>query len=326
MYHCAEGPGKAGTGYLCICGDFRRYGAAAASWIVCYIIRKALEDKGWGACGNIMGFFFLPDVVTSKPEVAAIESSVAYNHSNGYAAMKELDYLMGLKTGDDWFEQNYGNFQVRTQDPPVDLCHLVSATRADGSVLSNGFGYGVHVASDYVMAYLADVELGGITAGAGDGGLTMRGHLSNVNNGVSQLARRHGASLSYHVLGASNAEIPMTQITTYLASGFYRRFQECVGRNTVLITKAAVDDWAQKLGLTADSIYDEVVRETDHLFLPEIERRGSGQHGPHAQEEGAGVLGNAGQRLAQPLQRKAGAEPEGPQRRDGFLDIGQGYR
>lgn len=247
---------------------------------VCYIIRKALEDKGWGACGNIMGFFFLPDVVTSKPEVAAIESSVAYNHSNGYAAMKELDYLMGLKTGDDWFEQNYGNFQVRTQDPPVDLCHLVSATRADGSVLSNGFGYGVHVASDYVMAYLADVELGGITAGAGDGGLTMRGHLSNVNNGVSQLARRHGASLSYHVLGASNAEIPMTQITTYLASGFYRRFQECVGRDTVLITKAAVDDWAQKLGLTADSIYDEVVRETDHLFLPEIERRDLASMGP----------------------------------------------
>ena len=194
----------------------------------CYIVRKALEDKGWTASGNIMGFFFLPDVVTSKPEVAAITAYVEYNHSNGYAAMKELDYLMDLKSANDTFAQNYGAFSVNTQDPPVDMCHLISATKSDGTVLPNGFRYGIHVASDYVMSYLADVDLGGATAGD-DKGLTMRGHLANVTHGVDGLPRIHGASLSYHVLGASNAEIPMTQIATYLAAGFYRRFQSCIG-------------------------------------------------------------------------------------------------
>ena len=237
----------------------------------CYIVRQALEEKGWASSGNIMGFFFLPDVVTSKSEVANNAACVAYNHSNGYAAMKELDYLMDLKAGNDFFRQNYGAFSVNTQKPPVDLCHLISATQADGRVLANGFGYGIHVASDYVMSYLADVELGETTAGDEDGGLTMRGHLANVNQGVSRLPRRHGSNLSYHVLGAANAEIPMTQIATYLAAGFYRRFQERIGRETTVITKNVVDDWVRKLGLTADQVYNEVVKGCESLVLPDID-------------------------------------------------------
>ena len=238
----------------------------------CYIVRKALEDKGWTASGNIMGFFFLPDVVTSKPEVAAITAYVEYNHSNGYAAMKELDYLMDLKSANDTFAQNYGAFSVNTQDPPVDMCHLISATKSDGTVLPNGFRYGIHVASDYVMSYLADVDLGGATAGD-DKGLTMRGHLANVTHGVDGLPRIHGASLSYHVLGASNAEIPMTQIATYLAAGFYRRFQSCIGRSKSVITKPIVDDWVQRLGLTTNQVYNDLVMGCDSLFLPEIDRK-----------------------------------------------------
>ena len=239
----------------------------------CYIVRKALEDKGWDASGNLMGFFFLPDVVTSKPDVASKPACVAYNHSNGYAAMKELDYLMDLKSGNDFFRQNYGAFSVDTQEPPVDLCHLISATKSDGSVLVNGFGYGIHVASDYVMAYLADVDLGGVTAGEEDGGLTMRGHLANVSKGVDTLSRAHGTNLSYHVLGAANAEIPMTQIATYLAAGFYRRFQARVGRERTVVTKSMVDEWVQKLGLSADQVYSDLTRGSDALFLPEIDRK-----------------------------------------------------
>ncbi|MBM6939177.1 hypothetical protein H7U37_11700 [Pseudoflavonifractor phocaeensis] len=245
----------------------------------CYIVRKAMEERGWSSFGNIMGFFFLPDVVTSKPEVAAVTSYVDYNHSNGYAAMKELDYLMDLKGGNDFFSQNYGSFSIHTQEPPVDMCHLISATQADGKVLPNGFLYGIHVASDYVMAYLADVEMGNSKAGEDDKGLTMRGHLANVTQGVAGLSRNHGAHLSYHVLGASNAEIPMTQIATYLAAGFYQRFQNCIGRDKVVITKPIVDEWVQKLGLSINQVYNELVRNCDPLFLPEIERKELASYG-----------------------------------------------
>ena len=236
----------------------------------CYIVRKALENKGLDGKGNIMGFFFLPDVVTSKKEVAAITSSVAYNNSNGYAAMKELDYLMNLQDEQDWYCQNYGSFSIKTQKPPVDMCHLLSAQKADGSLIPNGFGYCINVSADYVMAYLAKVDLAGDKDDSQ--GLTMQGHLANVKHGVDGLKREYGANLSYHILGASNAEIPMTQISTYLAAGFYRRFENGAGRKNVVITPDDVKTWANKWGLTAEALEARMMEGCEPLNLPDVDK------------------------------------------------------
>lgn len=247
----------------------------------CYIVQKALEGMGKAQSANVMGFFFLPDVVTSKPQVAAEPVKVNYNSSNGYAAMKELDYLMSLKDADDWFRQNYGTFKIETQEPPVKMCHLISATKSDGSLVPNGFQYCINVAADYVMAYLADVELPAANRNATDGsstptteyGLTMRGHLANVGGGVSGLPRMRGANLSYHILGAANAEIPMTQISTYLAAGFMRRFKETVGKDqlNLRLSQDAVSDWVDQIGLTAQQVYNDVTHGCPDLMLPDID-------------------------------------------------------
>ncbi len=247
----------------------------------CYIVQKALAGMGRAQSANVMGFFFLPDVVTSKPQVAADPVKVNYNSSNGYAAMKELDYLMSLKDADDWFRQNYGTFKIETQEPPVKMCHLISAAKSDGSLVPNGFQYCINVAADYVMAYLADVQLpaanpqavGGGGAGVANLGLTMRGHLANVGNGVGGLRRIHGANLSYHILGAANAEIPMTQISTYLAAGFMRRFKETVGKDqlNLKLSKDTVSDWVDQIGLTAQQVYNDVTHGCPNLMLPDID-------------------------------------------------------
>ena len=232
----------------------------------CYIVQKALEEIGNAASSNVMGFFFLPDVVTSKPQVASDPVKVNYNSSNGYAAMKELDYLMSLRDADDWFRQDYGTFKIETQKPPVKMCHLISATKSDGSLVPDGFRYCTNMAADYVMAYLADVQFP-------EYGLTMRGHLANVDNGVSGLPRMHGANLSYHILGAASAEIPMTQISTYLAAGFMRRFKEAVGKDQLQLklSKAVVDDWVEDIGLTAQQVYNDVTHGRQDLVLPDID-------------------------------------------------------
>ena len=227
----------------------------------CYIVRKVLEDKGWTASGYIMGFFFLPDVVVSKPEVAAIPSVVNQNYANGYAALAELDYHMDLKAAYDSFQQNYGEFSVDTQEPPVDFCYLLSATLSDGSVLPNGYSYAIGQTVDYVMSCLADVYLYGFT---------MRGCLASMRQGMLCLPRAHGANYSYLVLRGDCAEVPVIQISTYLAAGFYRRFQVRVGRETAVITQAAVDDLMKTLGLTAGQVYHEVVKGCNPLSLPDI--------------------------------------------------------
>ncbi|MBM6871782.1 tubulin-like doman-containing protein, partial [Pseudoflavonifractor phocaeensis] len=245
----------------------------------CYIVRKALVDLGWSSFGNIMGFFFLPDVVISKAGLAGAAPVVGYNFANSYATLKELDYHMDLRRVHDRFSQNYGSFAVDTQEPPVDMCHLISATDPDGTFLPDGFRYATHLAADAVMAYLTDVELDSAASGY-DKGLTMFGHLVNVTCGIAGLPGGHDVNCVYHLLGAAAAEVPSTQMSTYLAAGFYQRFQGCVGRDKVVITKPIVDEWVQKLGLTTNQVYNELVRGCDTLFLPEIERKELAAYGP----------------------------------------------
>ena len=234
----------------------------------CYIIRAVLEEQGWDASSNLMGFFFLPDVVASRPEVAAGAPLVSRLNANGYAALKELDYLMDLPSANDFFQQNYGTFSVDTKEPPVDLCHLISVTKPDGSALATGFDYTIQQSTDYVMVYLADVDLGYL----GDRETTCE-RIARIIWGIRVTPHSHGANYSYSVFGAACAELPTIQIATYLAAGFYRRFQAWVGRNRTVITKSMVDEWVQKLGLSADQVYSGLTRGSDALFLPEIDRK-----------------------------------------------------
>ena len=231
----------------------------------CYIIRQALQERGLGGKGNIMGFFFLPDVVTSKPEVAANTASVSHNNANGYAALKELDYLMNLQDAQDWFSQDYGSFSIRTQKPPVDVCHLLSAQKADGTLIPNGFGYCVNAAADDVLTCLAGID-------NRDHVLTMQEHLSVVTRGVQGLKREYGANLSYHILGIASAEVPLTQISTYLAAGFYRRFENGAGRKNVVITPDDVKTWAGKWGLTAEALEARMMEGCEPLNLPDVDK------------------------------------------------------
>ena len=235
---------------------------------VCYLVRHVIRTAGWNA--KVMGYFFLPDVVTSKPAVASEPACVAYNNSNGYAAMKELDYLMSLQTANDYFEQNYAaGITVKTQEPPVDMCHLISAQQADGRQINNGFDYGINVASDYAMAYLAKVETA--NDAEDESGLTMRGHLANVARGVLGIPRRYGANLSYHILGASNAELPLGQINTYLAIGFLRKFHQASYRPKNCVTNDLVSRFMVDNRLRVQDVFDDVVSDAPGLELPQID-------------------------------------------------------
>ena len=224
----------------------------------CYIIRKVLAELGLTHNSALSGFFFLPDVMCSRPEVAYSIGAVQYNNENGYAALKELDYLMNLRDAQDWFCQNYGAFSIRTQEPPVDMCHLLSARKADGTLLPNGFGYCVNAAADDVLAYLA--------------GSDMQDQLSHMTHGMWSLKREYGENQCYHILGIASAEVPLTQISTYLAAGFYRRFEKGVGRKNVVITPDDVKTWAGKWGLTAEALENRMMEGCEPLNLPDVDK------------------------------------------------------
>ena len=196
---------------------------------ICYLVRQVLQQNGWK--GKLFGYFFLPDVVISKSAVKADIVKEAINRRNGYAAFRELDYLMDLPGAQDYFEQSYpGSIPaIRTQAPPVDLAHLISATDAEGNIPVKGFEYSTNVVSDYIMAYLAHVEQR-TASGSSEGGLTMEGHLTNIVEGVNDIPIRTGSNHCYTILGASNAEVPLSQIATFLAANFYKKVSVSAGR------------------------------------------------------------------------------------------------
>ena len=230
---------------------------------ICYIVRKVIEESPWQDHAKITGLFFLPDVVISKMSNEN-QGAISYNQSNGYAAMKELDYLMDLKKAHDRFKQNYGQFEINTDKPPVDLCHLISATKSDGTVMPDGFSYCTGLAADYIFNHLAANE-GPVPAAA-----------------PQNLPVRNGANNVYQILGVSSAEVPMTQIATYLAIGFYERFENRVGRSVAeeKIHKQDVDQWVRKEGLDSDAIFGKVKSGCGPLTLPVIDRRILHNYGP----------------------------------------------
>ena len=223
---------------------------------VCYLVRAVLMANGWN--GKLFGYFFLPDVVISKEAVRSDALKVHANRRNGYAAFRELDYLMDLASANDWFDQTYQGAvpPLHTQKPPVDLCHLISATDAHGNIPEKAFDYSLNVVSDYIMAYLAHVDLTGVTAGQ-DQGLTMQGHLANIVAGVELVAREAGANHCYTILGASNAEVPFSQIATYLAQGYYGKVASISGHSP---TENEVKKFAADENLTWDKLRAELTK------------------------------------------------------------------
>jgi hypothetical protein len=119
------------------------------------------------------------------------------------------------------------------------------------------------------MAYLAEVDTGGKEND--EPGLTMRGHLSNGARGVQGLPRRYGANLSYHILGASNAEIPMTQINTYLAIGFFKKFQRAAYKPKNVITDDIVARFIEDNHFRAKDVFVDVVKDCTDLVLTDID-------------------------------------------------------
>ena len=190
---------------------------------VCYIVRHVLETLGRDSA-QISGYFFLPDVNLSVPSIIGSPLTANYVRCNGYAALKELDYMMGLEEAQGKFVQNYGSFEVSTSRTPVDLCYLISATTAGGVVMKDGYEYGLSVAVDYVISFLSKVTLPDGLDPAQAGSMTLKGHISNLAQAKNNIKKIHGASFEYNIIGAANAEMPLSDIATYLGAKLFERF------------------------------------------------------------------------------------------------------
>lgn len=195
-------------------------GMGAGSFVdVCYITREVIDGLGFNAA-NVFGYFVLPDAIISKDAIIGDPIRRSANQVNGIASLLEIEHLMNLEDSDEWFEQDYGSFKIRTQHQLVDMCHFVSSTNMNGVPVPNGYEHALNVIGDYILAFVSKEQVAENATS-----ITMSGHLSNIKKELSIMTPEYGRgySLNYHIIGSANAEIPTTQMATYLATELFKK-------------------------------------------------------------------------------------------------------
>ena len=181
-----------------------------------YIIRKIAEQKGFET--ENIGMIFLPDVTLSD---SIIDGSAALNiKANGFAALKELDYLMNIEQNGEFFEHTYADLEVRTNRPPYDLCHLVSAKDEMGKLLPNAKNYCMNVAAETIINFIASEE-------SVDGqSYTINSYLSNIENNKAAFLMTHQqkqpVNYIYNTVGAASAQLPIEFLINHLTWKMFR--------------------------------------------------------------------------------------------------------
>lgn len=213
---------------------------------VCYLVRRILKQIGKQEA-RVSGYFFLPDVNLSVPVIQENPLISAYIKVNGYASLQELDYCMNFGKNKDSFRMNYGFIEVDSAMNPVDLCYLISTTDASGNRVQNGYQYAMGVVTDYIISFLAKET----------SGFTLESHIANLNSIKEGIRLQHGASVDYNILGASVAEMPLSEIATYLGCELFAAYR---GLSKKVPAEKERDDFLAKMLLR----YEDLQKELSH--------------------------------------------------------------
>ena len=183
---------------------------------VCYITRKVLNDLELDTA-MVFGYFVLPDANIAKQGIIRNPVKSAHIQKNGIASLLEIEHLMNLKDSNEWFEQDYGSFQIRTQQKLVDICHFISATNMNSVPIEKGYEYALNVIGDYILAFISDEQV------ANGPSIDMRSLYTSMVANLAMINPIVGSSQNYFSIGCTAAEIPKTQMATYLATKLFNK-------------------------------------------------------------------------------------------------------
>lgn len=272
-------------------------GTGAGTFLdVCYLVQRALNDAG-ASKSKTLGYFFLPDVNLERPGIS--EQTKAYIRRNGYASMQELDYCMNFeRNGDCWHQTYPGVGEVKSTKQPVELCHLISGTTADGAVIPESYQYAMNVVTDYVMDFLVKPD---------GPDFNLESHFSNIVSNKQFVTKKTGASYDYLVLGAACTLVPFKQVLTYLASKVFEGF---AGVRQLVPPNEESAAFQKRIGFTFDALMQRVAAGVNLAFPePDIKPKDAQDndslvidwfHDMQASAEGA--LAKNYTALSQPLQ------------------------
>lgn len=214
---------------------------------IAYIIRQIVENIRADAqiTGlEMLGYLFTPDVNLSKTDIpVAIRPTIM---KNGYAALKELDFWMNAIDRGDVFEQKYSdNFYVRSEQPPFNSCHLISSTNENGVQLENAYDYTLNVTAENITNFMASEK-----KNSGED-FAIHDHLSNAKTAIDGMPKTYEANYVYSIIGASSANLPIEEITTYVAAEVFKRMESLFDNSP---REEEVRRFAAELGIDIETL------------------------------------------------------------------------
>ncbi|EKN71496.1 hypothetical protein BABA_01305 [Neobacillus bataviensis LMG 21833] len=215
---------------------------------IAYITRGIMERK-FGSTGvdkvSILGYLFTPDVNLSKRGLSS--HTVEYIEKNGYAALKELDYWMNCDERNERFAMKYGSLlDVNSPMPPFNLCHLISGTNLEGKWLENAYDYCMNVTAENITNFMANEE-----KKSGEE-FAIHDYISNIRTNIAQMPKPYAANYQYNIIGASMAEIPLEEMTTYIG---YKLFEKMNTMFDAGPDQTEVEQFLEKLRIDPDSVH-----------------------------------------------------------------------
>lgn len=191
------------------------------------IIRNFSEDLY--AKTGVSAYLMLPSACGKEPDSVHKKKG----NRNAYAALKEIDYFMGLQGRGEVFHRQYGTFDVEIKENIFDFCTLVEGI-ADGGVF---FGDPAETARKVVANSILNL-ISAIEEKKSDKPFLVDSFLSNRTPLSDEAVRKQShldfprdANYCYNVIGYSSYVVPIDLMTVYVANKVFdkvwEKFKKC---------------------------------------------------------------------------------------------------
>jgi len=168
---------------------------------------------------KMSAYIFMPDVQFGNG------ANIDALKSNGYAALKELDYFYNLRKVNGVYEWPFSEGIIKNSESNIyDFCTLVSSYDANGRVVGNPEASAINVTVESLMALITNAEL---TGPDGQPQQILSSFMDNHDNNIEQwMINGNGkdegqfprsASYCYNVIGYGSARIPVDAIKSYIS-------------------------------------------------------------------------------------------------------------
>ncbi|HEL1618539.1 TPA: hypothetical protein TXL63_000338 [Streptococcus suis] len=143
------------------------------------------------------------------PDVNALDADNPYLGKNGYAYLKELDYLNSLRENGELFEQTYNEKYRYSGDEAPFVPYLFSSKDAEGHTSPQGFDRVLGIVSESIMEFISD--------SIGNNGQNTQSIISNINQNLTAIVPKPDIECTFYgTFGSASYRLPLQEMSQYL--------------------------------------------------------------------------------------------------------------